>query len=668
MVYQYEQFLEPSAPVSPDALDDEGQWGQYEDARYSSELEITLKCQNMVNLDGRKLSSPMCVMYELNAERRWVETGRTEVVPMSLHPEFAKAFRVQFHFELHQPLLFRIYCVDDEVARLGTGKIALADLEEMGEAQTTVSAVISHPDQQVIVPIAFNGGSGGDLVVSAEEVVDCRYSMRMMFRAFGAVQGERSYLLVSRTDNLDGSERKTPVSKTAMVPASPVNNPSPIFPPIDVSLQRLCNGDLARPVLVELFTVRLGVGHVRLGGVKTTIPDLLESFHSEKRITIGHNKQIQLLYYQVDGRSFLDYIAGGCQISMQVAIDFTKSNKDMRNPLSLHYSTQVQPSAYENAIRQVGDILATFDRSGNHAVYGFGAQVKGAGGRLQPTSHCFHASMNPATPFVAGGVPGIVHCYKEVLPRIALSGPTYFRHIIKNAAEVARNTDQAQVQKYNILLLLTDGIIHDFQETIHEIVEASYLPLSIIIIGIGNADFTKMDQLCADEEPLVSSVTGKVMMQDIVKFVAFRDYDQRQPWKLTRDVLEEFPAQLLTHMKRYNVNPRVIQPPLPPALSMAANQPQVPPLPFVVNAQGVAQLPQWQPDSAAPVCNGCSSPFKLFFRRHHCRGCGQVFCDYCSQFRHRLKARTRDGQTRVEAQRFCSGCYSSILLNTTPVS
>lgn len=295
-------------------MNDEGQWGQYEDARYSSELEITLKCKNMVNLDGRKLSSPMCVMYELNAERRWVETGRTEVVPMTLHPEFAKAFRVQFHFELHQPLLFRIYCVDDDVARLGTGKIRLTDLEEMGEAQTTVSAVISHPDQQVAVPISLSGASGGELLVSAEEVVECRYSMRMMCRAFGAVQNEPSYLLVSRTDNLDGSERKTPVAKTALIPASPVTSPSPIFPPIDVSLQRLCNGDLTRPVLLELFTVRLGIGHICLGAVRTTIPALIETYHNKERIPLSGGKAIQLLFYNVDGRSFLDYIAGGCQV------------------------------------------------------------------------------------------------------------------------------------------------------------------------------------------------------------------------------------------------------------------------------------------------------------------------------------------------------------------
>lgn len=35
--------------------------------------------------------------------------------------------------------------------------------------------------------------------------------------------------------------------------------------------------------------------------------------------------------------SFLDYIMGGCEINVQVAIDFTLSNKAVNDPSSLHY-------------------------------------------------------------------------------------------------------------------------------------------------------------------------------------------------------------------------------------------------------------------------------------------------------------------------------------------
>ena len=40
-------------------------------------------------------------------------------------------------------------------------------------------------------------------------------------------------------------------------------------------------------------------------------------------------------------------------------------------------------------------------------------------------------------------------------------------------------------------MILTDGLINDMDETIDALVEASYLPISVIIIGVGYGDFGK---------------------------------------------------------------------------------------------------------------------------------------------------------------------------------
>ncbi|OMH86276.1 Ankyrin repeat and KH domain-containing protein 1 [Zancudomyces culisetae] len=47
----------------------------------------------------------------------------------------------------------------------------------------------------------------------------------------------------------------------------------------------------------------------------------------------------------------------------------------------------------------------------------------------------------------------------------------------------------------------------------------------------------------------------------------------------------------------------------------------------------------WLPDVHAPSCCLCGRKFKLFFRRHHCRRCGLVFCDNCSRERLWLSSR-----------------------------
>jgi hypothetical protein len=72
-------------------------------------------------------------------------------------------------------------------------------------------------------------------------------------------------------------------------------------------------------------------------------------------------------------------------------------------------------------------------------------------------------------------------------------------------------------QKYCILLILTDGKIDDLQETIEAVVEASHQPLSIIMVGIGNDKFDKMELLDSDDKLLQHG--DLVAQRDIVQFV-----------------------------------------------------------------------------------------------------------------------------------------------------
>ena len=47
--------------------------------------------------------------------------------------------------------------------------------------------------------------------------------------------------------------------------------------------------------------------------------------------------------------------------------------------------------------------------------------------------------------------------------------------------------------KYMILLIITDGAIHDMEETIRLIVNGADLPLSILSVGVGDSDFGNMN-------------------------------------------------------------------------------------------------------------------------------------------------------------------------------
>ena len=105
---------------------------------------------------------------------------------------------------------------------------------------------------------------------------------------------------------------------------------------------------------------------------------------------------------------------------------------------------------------------------------------------------------------------------------------------------------------YYILLILTDGCINDTQQTMDKIVEASYLPMSIIIVGIGKAVFTLMNLLDGDEKPVINS-RGEPWKRDIVQFVEFEKFKKfnavHYGTDLTEEVLEEIPKQVETYYR-----------------------------------------------------------------------------------------------------------------------
>ena len=129
------------------------------------------------------------------------------------------------------------------------------------------------------------------------------------------------------------------------------------------------------------------------------------------------------------------------------------------------------------------------------------------------------------------GLDGLCSAYTACLDRIQLYGPTYFNEVLSTAAAKSTSLCSQRAQSYNILLIITDGVINDMQRTVDCIVEATRLPLSIIIVGVGDADFTNMEILDADDEPLRHSRSGKCMERDIVQFVPFNASLSDEPFR-----------------------------------------------------------------------------------------------------------------------------------------
>ncbi|XP_073141212.1 protein FREE1-like [Henckelia pumila] len=63
----------------------------------------------------------------------------------------------------------------------------------------------------------------------------------------------------------------------------------------------------------------------------------------------------------------------------------------------------------------------------------------------------------------------------------------------------------------------------------------------------------------------------------------------------------------------------------------------------------------WVPDEAVTKCTACGSDFNAFVRKHHCRNCGDIFCDKCTHGRTALTAEENAPVVRV-----CDRCLAEV--------
>jgi hypothetical protein len=142
--------------------------------------------------------------------------------------------------------------------------------------------------------------------------------------------------------------------------------------------------------------------------------------------------------------------------------------------------------------------------------FGFGGKVDGQ----DHCSHCFELNGNKGDPAI-NGLTDLIVTYRKSLESITLWGPTIFKDVLTRVMDFVKEKMNCGVQLYHVLLILTDGCIHDMRETINKIVEMSGLPISIIIVGIGNNDFGNMEILDADDVDLSDDKLEKAK-RDIV--------------------------------------------------------------------------------------------------------------------------------------------------------
>ncbi|CAL5194681.1 unnamed protein product [Lathyrus oleraceus] len=528
-----------------------------------TQVQLSLSACNLLDLDIASKSDPMVVVYEKKGDGKLKELGRTEVIMNCLNPEWIEKINIAFHFEIVQPLVFHVYDIDTKYHRVPTKTLKLNDQEFLGEANCTLSEIVTKPSKSLTLRLQnksenISQRNQGAITIHAEETVAARSAVEIIFHCSHLDNKDRfsksdPFLRISRVVETGGS---VPICKTEVID----NNLNPKWKPVCLNVQQFGSKD--NPLVIECFDFNSSGNHVLIGKLRKSVADLEKLYHERNGANFvmpsKHDGQEKVLKGQLfvdqycvkEQFSFIDYISSGFELNFMVAVDFTASNGNPQQPDSLHYvSGSGQLNSYQKAIMEVGEVIQFYDSDKRFPAWGFGGTMPSG-----TVSHCFNLNGNPASSEVVG-VEGIMDAYASALHTVRLSGPTLFGPVINMAAQMAAESlSSYNSAKYYVLLIITDGVVTDLQESINALVKASDLPLSILIVGVGSADFKSMEILDADNGRRLQSSTGRVATRDIVQFVPMREVHSGQI-SVVQALLEELPNQFLTFMRSRNIKP-----------------------------------------------------------------------------------------------------------------
>eukprot|EP01041_Mallomonas_annulata_P002623 gene2623-5136_t len=480
----------------------------------TSFVELKIACKS---LSGRMIMYPFAVVYLHSRSNEWEEIGRTELIANTTSPKFVQSISVSYKFEEVQKLRFEVYNCEAGFRTSDTSNLILSEHLKLGAAETTLATIFGSFGQIWSSPLDTSPTSIIEIVGEEYKNTNAQIVMNLRCEKIENVDfftKSDPFLQIYKIRE-DGSY--VPTFKTEVK----LNNLNPSFKEICGSALHFANGDFSRQLKIECLDYEMSGNHPLIGEVETTLQQLMDLakgsngrpvalplINKEKKAKQGGRyKNSGVLYvdsFDITERpSFLDYIKGGTRMSFIVGIDFTASNGDPQMRDSLHY---VDPSGqrwnqYVNAIHGVGEVIEFYDPEKKFPVYGFGGKPPGG-----VVNHCFPLTGNEYIPEVTG-VTGVLNAYFNALNTIHMSGPTMYADIIKQAVKIAGTSVQsADYQIY-------------FDATVDAIIDASGFPLSILIVGIGTADFSSIRFLDSDNKKLANRF-GKEAKRDIVQFVA----------------------------------------------------------------------------------------------------------------------------------------------------
>lgn len=405
------------------------------------------------------------------------------------------------------------------------------------------------------------GGEKSYMIVTAEEIVETREVLEFRFSCQDLVKEQsiidqskvldqcRPYFRLERLNRDDQSWEvvwKSEVLKDTLDPTWQVAR---------LPLQMLCNDDKSNPLKVTIWDYeKHSSSHDLLGFVESTVAEIVEKakdggipvfivmrekrklFRGSKLKHVGLLKVLKAAVIRIPSMS--QYLSGGCSLDLMIGVDCTVANGEWGNEKNLHYCASHWLNDYQAGIQNLGTIVENFARGKHSSLWGLGAKISGN------DQACYVMEER-----LCEGK-ALLRAYDDHVaenPEFSLGEPFFLKPLIQSATfRTIRSSKRRQC--YTVLTVFTAGEIADLPETIDLICAAAEdAPLSLVIIGVGNRDFSAIQKLCGDEKNgRLRDSRGIPVAREIVTFVSFKQFGGNAT-EVIGEALKDIPEQFVEY-------------------------------------------------------------------------------------------------------------------------
>ena len=462
----------------------------------SEPIKLFFSCKKIKDADVFSKSDPFVKIYRYVETTKGLSTNtqymdRTEIIQDNLNPDFEKAINVDYFFEKNQKMKAELWDCDDVKTLKG---------DFLGSVDFTLGDILGSQYNLKIFPIMLKGKQHGKMIIRVEQENELQkfdmdfnivfsnipstgfFSSRKQFfeiRKQRITRDTRSHI----TANDVGYDKVDQTDWQLVYRSHPLKGDSMTYSIKKLKSSKICDNDFNLPLEIILMKYKSNGSHYKMASKRITLSQLLGgevNYTLENGPKIKSSSKIKLGFKNFVKRDifeFTDYLKGGLNLTQFVGIDFTASNGDPNNPSSLHYLQNGKLNQYQRAILSLGEILEKYNNNGIIPCYGFGARLPNG-----TVSFDFPLNLNYQAPFLKN-YGEMFQCYQNIFSNITLSGPTNFAPLIRAIIDYTIKNKEVDEFNYTVYIIITDGEITDMNNTIREIVRASRLPMSFIIIG-----------------------------------------------------------------------------------------------------------------------------------------------------------------------------------------